>query len=409
MIEKKLTNSTSNRAEQDKTILEYALDYYDKHGLCVIPIPLDKKQAQIEWKKYQTERPDREQLHEWFKDNFIVNGNIAVVVGEVSGGLTILDFDAMDLYERWKSENPGLAETLPTVKTSRGMHVYFRSTLDKNQEYKEIKLFATDGYVLLPPSVHPDGTEYEWVIKPNGELPVLNPLEWELEGLTEETEETEEIEDIEETEDIEANTKIVNTKIPGLSIGGLNKDILEKINKIISSTQPSTVGERNEYIFPFCQWMKGIPELAGLPTKKLKPIVREWHKRALPVIGTKPFVETWSDFVVGWNRVKWPKGEALKKVVQAALEAQDTLPEAEEYDSTKVQLLVRICYEFQKLQGKEPFWLSCYDAGKSVGVSHTKANDWLEMLVADEILELVKKNTTEYATRYKYIGGERND
>ena len=121
-------------------------------------------------------------------------------------------------------------------------------------------------------------------------------------------------------------------------------------------------------------------------------------------MGTKPFDETWADFAYGWKRVKYPKGEGmLKLATQKALEATIHLDAEKDYDSEECQLLVRVCYELQQLQGKEPFWLSCYSAAWILGLSHTEANKRIQMLVADEILRVIEKNTTKRATRYRYI------
>lgn len=397
--------SDGNERKMKKTILEYALEYH-KRGWNIIPIGFEKKpQRGFSWILFQTKRVTEDDLQNWFGNGKV--RNLAVVVGEVSGGLTVLDFDSMDLYAQWKSKNTALAESLPTVKTSRGMHVYFRSELKKSKQYNRIDLIAANKYVLLPPSLHPDNkTIYEWVIPPNGELPEHNPHTWGLDKLTEDIEDTE---DIEEIEAINIHVDKCTYLSDFLKKNNFNEKISEKIIEAIVHTLPKTKGERNQKkLFYFCRWLKGILELAELPVKELRPIVQEWHQKALPVIGTKPFVTTWADFTYGWLKVKWPKGtEILKKAVDNAHKANDILPEAKEYDKKEVQLLVRVCYELQKLQGEEPFWIACRDAGGIVGVSHKTANKYLHMLVADEILEVAKKHTTTEATRYKYVANTK--
>jgi hypothetical protein len=96
--------------ERKKTILEQALEYY-RRSWCIIPIGKDKKAA-VRWKQYQTNRPDEKQLQKWFSNG---KKNIAVVLGEVSNGLTCRDFDTMAEYEQWAQAYPDLAGTLPTV------------------------------------------------------------------------------------------------------------------------------------------------------------------------------------------------------------------------------------------------------------------------------------------------------
>ena len=82
--------------------------------------------------------------------------------------------------------------------TARGRHVYFHST------YRRIKKMADGelrgaGYCLLPPSRHPDGPVYEWLVPlPDGEIPFVADVR--AAGLlpshvTERTERTERTED----------------------------------------------------------------------------------------------------------------------------------------------------------------------------------------------------------------------
>ena len=93
----------------------------------------------------------------------------------------------------------------------------------------------------------------------------------------------------------------------------------------------------------------------------------------------------------------------LKLATQRAMNPKNKLAVESQYDAPETQLLIRVCYELQLIQKDEPFWISCYDAGGIIGLSHTEANKRLQMLVADEVLRLIVKNTTNKATRFRYI------
>ncbi len=209
------------------------------------------------------------------------------------------------------------------------------------------------------------------------------------------TEEREEIDDIEEIEAISCVCVVYSE---------LESRLKNNVDDAIKNTLPDKRGYRNFLIFQFCRWLKGMEDFEQLPAKALKDIAREWHRQALDYIGTKPFDETWADFAYGWPRVKYPKGDGmLKLATRRALKPKTKLVVESQYDAPETQLLIRVCYELQKLQGTESFWLSCYDAGGILGLSHTEANKRLQMLVADEILRVIEKNTTKRATRYRYI------
>lgn len=156
-------------------ILEAALAYVQR-GWSVIPIGPGTKKAAGKWRKYQKRRPSMTELESWFGNGSMFE--LAVVLGEVSGGLVCRDFDDMAAYENWAAKFPDLAKTLPTVATARGRHVYFRAELLRSQKLSAGEYRANGNYVLLPPSRHPAGTVYTWLIPPpEGEIPLVDPVE----------------------------------------------------------------------------------------------------------------------------------------------------------------------------------------------------------------------------------------
>ncbi|UCC98976.1 MAG: bifunctional DNA primase/polymerase [Phycisphaerales bacterium] len=387
----------------NKTILDFALEYFHG-GWCVIPIGFQKIPPRgFQLQKYFTMNSTESQVNQWFANKY---KKLAVITGRVSGGLTILEFDSMEGYEWWKKGHQELAETLPTVKTSRGMHVYFRSELDKNFNYDKIDLLVQNKYALLPPSLHPDKKSvYKWVIPPNGELPLLDLRKWDLDEYTEETEDMEDTEEIEEIEAISIRGRVRDC-IDGIGSSGLSPKDKDLLADMIIKTLPNKESQRNREMFEFCRYLKGLESLRDLPAKSLKPIIQLWHEKALPFIGAKPFAETWADLAHGWKKVKWPKGDdTLEKAVKTAIGSARIPPEAKEYDSEEVRLLIKVCCELQQLRESEPFWLACRSAAGILGVSATQASKFLQMLVVDGVLEVVEGNTTTRGTRYRYLGG----
>lgn len=67
------------------------------------------------------------------------------------------------------------------------------------------------------------------------------------------------------------------------------------VERAIELSQPMQYGQRNQAIFQLCRNLKAIPELRRADLDTLQPIVRKWHKLALPQIRTKDFAETWED------------------------------------------------------------------------------------------------------------------
>ena len=195
-----------------RSILEMALEYH-RRGWSIIPIRTgSKKPACRSWKPYQKTRSDESKVRKWFAND---NGRgVAVVLGNVSGGMVCRDFDTMEGYDRWAADHPDLARTLPTAATAHGRHVYFRSNHQNIKKLEDGELRGA-GYCLLPPSRHPDGPAYHWLIPlPDGSLPMVEDVRAAgflgACNVTERTERTECTERTETTEDYSGEQKQLN-------------------------------------------------------------------------------------------------------------------------------------------------------------------------------------------------------
>jgi hypothetical protein len=390
--------------KSETTILDWAL-WYCRLGWCVICIPYGTKKARIKWGKYQKSRPDENQLRKWFANE---RRNIAVVLGDVSGGLACRDFDTIDEYEVWATKHPRLSKALPTVKTANGYHVYFIGHVEGIRHLAHGELRGRGGYCLLPPSVHPDGPLYEWM------NPATNENLWKITpeiagfivNVTEQTEKTEQTEQTEQSEQTEAMIK--RGKEAEVETKSKTKS-KEEIETAIMKTLPREVGTRNRQIFEFARAIKSLPQYADADPRHLRELVERWHKKALGNIRTKEFEETWIDFLKAWPRIKYVKGEEpMAKIFERAISLDPPKIAIEKYPNhSKLKILVSLCRELQRAAGSEPFFLSARTAGKLLKISAMQANRWLFLLQSDGILTLVCKGgtaeTVRQASRYRYV------
>lgn len=116
------------------------------------------------------------------------DANIAMPTGHASGFL-VLDLDGpegMDTFARIDAHGPGL-NTLE-VATGTGVHLYFRmpdpdigtsNAAIKARFGPSVDVRGNGGYVIVPPSRHPNGTRYQW-----GAGQVLPTPDWLVEILT---------------------------------------------------------------------------------------------------------------------------------------------------------------------------------------------------------------------------------
>lgn len=154
--------------EQESGITALALAGLDlwERGLTPIPVNYKDKTPIVSWGQFIESKPKKYQLRSWFNTD---ERNVAIIIGKGTG-LCVLDVDDPSKY-------PGDFPVTPTVKTSRGYHLYFKypeSVPIKNMSLPYGDFKADRQLCTVPPSVHKDGTRYEWVLDlstPLAELP----------------------------------------------------------------------------------------------------------------------------------------------------------------------------------------------------------------------------------------------
>ncbi len=366
-------------------------------------IAVKDKKAVGRWKEFQSRRPSVEELETMLGVAGVTG--IAVICGPVSGGLTCRDFDDPAAYEQWRQVHPDLAATLPTVKTGRGYHVYFRSTVRSIRHLDDGELRG-NGCCLLPPSIHPSGSPYAWIVPlPAAELPFVDPVQSGLVPVG--TERTEWTECTEKDRVTESNGGVCHSgatqHVTRIRNGTDIRDLEERIEQAIRATLPQRPGERNRRIFDLARHLKGMPELAGADLRDLRPIVGQWHSLALSVITTMPFEDTWGDFQYAWANVRFAKGDDPVQTILQRSEGRPFPVEADLYEAVNTRRLLRFCREFQREAGENPFFLSCRKAGELFGMDHRTAARRLKAMCGDGLLEVVESGGMR-ANRYRYRG-----
>ena len=93
------------------TLLEAAIRYA-RLGWAIIPV--NGKASVGSWKPDQKKAADEAKLRRRFSKADVTG--LAVVLGGVSGGLAVRDFDDAESYRKWAAANPE-STTIPTVRT----------------------------------------------------------------------------------------------------------------------------------------------------------------------------------------------------------------------------------------------------------------------------------------------------
>ena len=154
-----------NEARDRKDVYSWAI-YYLRNGLNVIPLRYKDKKPILQWDKYQEQRVTQKEIENWFKDK---NVNIGIICGAVSGNLMVLDFDSEEVFYNFlmKLDDDLLNAIRNTwiIKTGKGIHVYFRTPNPiKTRRFRDlgIDIQGEGSYVVAPPSIHPNGSIYEF-------------------------------------------------------------------------------------------------------------------------------------------------------------------------------------------------------------------------------------------------------
>ena len=93
------------------------------------------------------------------------NKNIGIITGKVSD-CVVIDIDSADALQKLKVR--GVLPKTWTVKSNRGWHLYYNYIeLPSCTPIKEVDFLSDKKQVVAPPSIHPGGHQYHWIISPN--------------------------------------------------------------------------------------------------------------------------------------------------------------------------------------------------------------------------------------------------
>jgi|GEM_PF-3545807 len=154
----------------DNQLLRAALRYAAR-GWAVLPVRPGGKEPLVGGGVHAA-TTDRQTIEEWWAR--WPAANVGVACG-ASSGIVVLDVDNPEVLDRLAQEGHHLPPA-PTVRTARGVHLYFACPaggLRSRRICDGVEVKAEGAYVLAPPSRHPCGALYHWVVEPGGELPAL--------------------------------------------------------------------------------------------------------------------------------------------------------------------------------------------------------------------------------------------
>lgn len=135
-------------------------------GLHPIPCEPGGKRPLVSWKDYQDRLPTADEVDHWWSQ--WPNANVGLILGR---GMFAVDIDSFEGRENLERAGVKLPDDAPISATGKGAHVFLSGTCgDRVGLVKGVDIRGV-GYVVAPPSVHPSGRIYTWVIPFNGAPP----------------------------------------------------------------------------------------------------------------------------------------------------------------------------------------------------------------------------------------------
>lgn len=217
-----------SRLDSKSPLLVAALEYHQR-GWSIIPLEPKGKRPLVPWNSFISTTPTRHQVKEWWTK--WPEANIGCVCGRVSN-LVVVD---VDVYRG------GTIQGLPTTglvsKTGGGgyhcFYTYPRGRREKvrNKVGKDgIDVRGDGGYVVLPPSIHANGTPYRWTNgTSNGDLSPCPTFCYEKPK--------------EKKDDTSKDSWISDLLIKGTSKGSRNDDVSRLAGYLASKDLPPDISE----------------------------------------------------------------------------------------------------------------------------------------------------------------------
>jgi hypothetical protein len=373
---------------------------YCELGWSLVPFKRGTKVAAQKYKTAQTCRTSLAGVMQWVRDGH----SLAVVLGPVSGDLVVRDFDTEPSFHSWAIAYPSLAALLPTSKTSRGYHVFAIVPGAKLRALGDGELRAGNNVVILPPSLHPSGIEYQWIREPSGSVPQLQLADTGFDKRWDNAIET-------HTRPCVGST--VST-VSTVSIADIPADRWHDIEDAIEATIPGGRGQRNggfNAIFRFARKVIGI--LGGVPDESLADrLAVMWYQKAESVIATKDPGVTCADFARALAKVRVPDTGMGPIDLAASMVDEIPVPSfarlfAIHNENSPSVRLAKFFVAFNQVTGGNGFYVSYDKAGAAVGMDCGDAwrvvQRWIKKGVLEVVEPGVKGRAGNKATRWRLL------
>lgn len=155
-------------------LLDAALKYATKYKWAVFPVSQQTKKP-LTPHGCKDAKKDPGAIKAWWKR--YPDASIGIATGSVSS-LLVIDEDVDEdkglngVHEMqiWETDNGNLPETVRAITGRGGAHLYYhysgKDLKNRAGVIEGVDVRGEGGYIIAPPSIHPNGTQYEWECDP---------------------------------------------------------------------------------------------------------------------------------------------------------------------------------------------------------------------------------------------------
>ena len=155
-------------------LLDAALKYATKYKWAVFPVSQQTKKP-LTPHGCKDAKKDPGAIRAWWKR--YPDASIGIATGSASN-LLVIDEDVdedkglngVHEMQLWESDNGELPETVRAITGRGGAHLYFhyvgKDLGNRAGVIEGVDVRGEGGYIIAPPSIHPNGTQYEWECDP---------------------------------------------------------------------------------------------------------------------------------------------------------------------------------------------------------------------------------------------------
>lgn len=171
------TPSNNKQSENINFSIPKNLEWYLEQGFSIIPLKPQSttKEPLIKWKGRQEKKSTREEIAEWCK----LTNRFAIVCGEVSDNLVVIDIDKEELFA---GLNLGVVASRTYTEERQGkFHIYLRTTKPikhktlKFEDKEDISIRFNDDLVITGGTTHPSGGTYQYFLPSPKEIATVEP------------------------------------------------------------------------------------------------------------------------------------------------------------------------------------------------------------------------------------------